>query len=185
VGGQVTAIGEPQSFDAEPLAAASLPAPDRKALLAFQEQTARLQRAVLGSVEAAKEAQKRLDSLEKALDNTAGADPGLTTEALTLEERLKQLQIELSGDEVLQKHNEPTPPSIVDRVQSIVFGHWTTTSAPTATHRRAYEIAAQQFAGLLERLRQLVEVDLKNLEDRSEAAGAPWTPGRVPRWTPG
>ena len=184
VDGQVTALAEPQSFAAEPLGSASLPAPDRAALLAFQKQTGKLQRAVLGSVEAAKEAQKRLDHLRKALDDTPAADPELAAQARALERRLKELQTELSGDRVVAKHNEPTPPSIVDRVQGIVGGHWVTTSAPTETHRRAYTIAAEQFAGVLERLRTLVEQDLAGLEDRAEASGAPWTPGRVPRWSP-
>jgi len=55
---------------------------------------------------------------------------------------------------------------------------------PTATHRQAYDLAAKDFAGALSRLTQLVEVDLKGLEDRAEQLGAPWTPGRVPRWKP-
>jgi hypothetical protein len=31
-------------------------------------------------------------------------------------------------------------------------------------------------------LHTLVEVDLTKLEKDMEAAGAPWTPGRVPEW---
>jgi len=31
-------------------------------------------------------------------------------------------------------------------------------------------------------LRQLIEVDLTRLEKQLEAAGAPWTPGRIPEW---
>jgi hypothetical protein len=34
----------------------------------------------------------------------------------------------------------------------------------------------------LEKLRQLVEKDLKKLEEEMEAVGAPWTPGRIPKW---
>jgi len=37
---------------------------------------------------------------------------------------------------------------------------------------------------VLSKLRTLVETDLAGLEAKAEAAGAPWTPGRVPRWTP-
>jgi hypothetical protein len=55
---------------------------------------------------------------------------------------------------------------------------------PTATHRKAYDLAAHDFAGVLARLTLIVEADLKALEDRAEALGAPWTPGRVPRWKP-
>ena len=65
----------------------------------------------------------------------------------------------------------------------IVFGHWSSTSAPTATHRKNYEIAETEFSAMLDDLRTLVEQDLVALEQRLEAAGAPWTPGRgIPRW---
>ena len=33
-----------------------------------------------------------------------------------------------------------------------------------------------------ESIAQLIEVDLARLEKQLEAAGAPWTPGRIPEW---
>jgi hypothetical protein len=182
VDGQVTALGETQTFVAEPVGVASLPAAERAAILEFQQQTARLQRAVLGAHEAAQETNKRIDHLKKALEDTPGADPKLASEARAIEARLKDLQVALDGDAVLRRHNEPTLPGIVERVQGIVYGHWQATTGPTATHRQAYAVAAEEFAPQLERLRALVDVELKALEERAETAGAPWTPGRVPRW---
>ncbi len=182
VDGTITPLGGPAEFSAEILGTASLPAPDRAKVLAFEQKTARLQRAVLGSVEMAKEAQKRLDGLKKALLETPSASPALLGQARQLELGLKDLQTSLSGDKVLAKYQEPVPPSIVDRVQGVVDGHWSTTSAPTGTHVRSYEVAAQEFAPVLEKLRILVETDLAGLEAKAEGAGAPWTPGRVPTW---
>ena len=44
-------------------------------------------------------------------------------------------------------------------------------------------MAAAGFETLLEEMRKLVDVDLKRIGERLEAAGAPWTPGRgMPRW---
>ncbi len=183
VDGEVTTLGEPHTFSTEALGTGSLPPPDRAALLAFQEKTGRLQRAVLGAVEAAGEAQKRLDHLKQALDDTPAADPALAAEARAIEGRLKDLEVALTGDEVVSGYNEPTPLSIVSRVQAIVSGHWTTTQAPTATHRRAYEIAGEEFGDALAKLQTLVD-DVQALEAKAEAAGAPWTPGRVPTWSP-
>ncbi|HEY4491913.1 MAG TPA: glycosyl hydrolase, partial [Acidobacteriota bacterium] len=179
----LTPIGESQSFQATALGTASLPATDRAALLEFQRKTAKLQRAVMGSVQILDETKKRLDHLKKALDDTPGADPKMSEEARLLALRLKDLQTALNGDPVRKKYNEPTPPAIADRVEQIVFGHWTTTAPATGTHRRNYDIAAEEFTTVLADLRKLMEVDLKSLEDRAEVAGAPWTPGRVPKWT--
>jgi photosystem II stability/assembly factor-like uncharacterized protein len=184
VGGKVTPLGDPQSFQALPIGTATLPAGDRAAVLAFERKTARLQRAVLGAVDAAGEAQKRLDHIEKALLDTPGADPKLGDDARAIESRLKDLLIGLSGDRTIASRSEPTPPSIVERVQGIVGGHWTSTANPTETERHAYDVAASQFGDLLEKLRALITGDLKRLEDAAESAGAPWTPGRVPTWKP-
>jgi hypothetical protein len=53
----------------------------------------------------------------------------------------------------------------------------------TATVRRGYEIAADGFEMLVEKMRATIEVDLKKLQSELEDAGAPWTPGRgVPVW---
>jgi len=34
---------------------------------------------------------------------------------------------------------------------------------------------------VLSRVRQIIDVDLKSLEQAAEAAGVPWTSGRIPR----
>ncbi len=183
VDGKLTPLGAPQKVETVPLGLASLPAENRSELLAFQRKTARLQRAVLGAGQAAEEAQKRLDHIKAALGNTPEASSILVDEARSLELRLKDLQIKLSGDRLLQRRNEPTPPAITDRVEGIVGGHWTSTSNATQTQREDYNIAAEEFAVALESLRTLIESDLVKLEEKLEQANAPWTPGRVPKWT--
>ncbi|HVT58794.1 MAG TPA: glycosyl hydrolase [Thermoanaerobaculia bacterium] len=182
VDGVETALGQPQSFVVEPIGEVSLPAKDRAAALAFQQKAARLQRAALGAVKAAEAAESRIALIEKALQDTPRADPKLRDEALGLERRLRDLREKLTGDKVMASHNEPTAPSVIERMQRSLS--WGTSAAATRTQEDAYSVASQSFAPLLEQLRQLVEVDLKRLEDQLESAGAPWTPGRVPRWQP-
>jgi hypothetical protein len=52
----------------------------------------------------------------------------------------------------------------------------------TDTHKQQYEIVAREFPGVLEKLRSVIEVDLRRVEEAAEAAGVPWTSGRVPKW---
>jgi photosystem II stability/assembly factor-like uncharacterized protein len=184
VDGIETPIGEAQAFTVQPVGTGGLGKEQRAELLAFQRKTASLQRAVLGSAKLVKETLERISVLKKALVDTTGADAKLYAQAGALEARLKDVGEELAGGTVRSHYNEPEPPSITERVSSIVSGHWSTTGMPTATHRKAYDLAAHDFTGVLARLTQIVEVDLKALEDRAESLGAPWTPGRVPRWKP-
>ncbi|HEX9166717.1 MAG TPA: sialidase family protein [Gemmatimonadales bacterium] len=184
VDGIVTPLGQPQTFRAEPVGQASLPPADRKALLTFQQQTARLQRAVLGSQQVVGQTRTQLQLLRRALDETPAADPALRQEVRSLEQRVADLATELSGDQTIESRSEPGPVAITDRVQNVIGGSWNSTSPTTGTHRRDYDIAAQAFGQWLPKLRQLVDVDLRALQQRAEAAGVPWTPGRVPEWKP-
>jgi hypothetical protein len=182
-GETVTPVGSPQAFDVVPLGTPSLPISDkdRKDTLELQRQTARLQRAVMGSVQVVREQRQRLDLIRRALMLTPPADQKLLDQVRDLDNRLRDIQVALAGDQVVGRYNEPTPPSIVERVQNVVGG-WSATGAATTTQRQGYEAAAEAFAPVLEKLRTLVETDIKALDDRLEAIGAPYTPGRVPRW---
>ncbi len=182
VDGVVTPLGEAQKLEAVALSAASLPAEDKRALLEFQQETAALQRAVLGSLRAVEETESRLDFIARAILQSPRADAALLQEARALEDRLHAIDVALSGDATIRSRSESTPPSIADRVDDVVSGHWTSTSAPTETQREACRIAGAAFEPVLEDLRRLLEDDLPALEAKLDDAGAPWTPGRIPRW---
>ena len=64
-------------------------------------------------------------------------------------------------------------------MQTVVYGHWSTTAAPTATQEKEVETAAAGIGTALETLRSIAK-DLSDLEAKAEALGAPWTPGRIP-----
>ncbi len=182
VDGIVTPLSDPQKVEAAALGTASLPAEDKRALLEFQQETAALQRAVLGSIRAVEETAGRLDYVARAILQSPRADAGLLPEARALEDRLQAIDVALSGDATLRSRSESTPPAIADRVDDVVSGHWTSTSAPTETQREACRIAGAAFEPVLENLRRLLEDDLPALEAKLDDAGAPWTPGRIPRW---
>lgn len=180
VEGKVTPLSEPLAFEAS--GAFPIPESDRRALLSFEQKTARLQRAVLGAIELSGEVKNRLALIKQALLDTPAADPSLSAEARDLEARLRSLSLSLDGDPVAAARQEGTVPSISDRVGYIVGVQWTCTTAPTQSSLEAYRLAADDFGGELAKLKALVEVDLKKLESKMEVLGAPWTPGRIPDW---
>jgi hypothetical protein len=177
-------LAGPESFAVVPLELATLPAADREAVFAFAARVARLQRAVRGSVKAIDEATERVAHLRRALLDTPAADPRMLAELERLDQELSELEVVLEGDDLRDTRWEPRPPSVADRVGQVADSLWYSTSAPTQTQLDGYRYAGEAFAPALERLRQLVEQRLEPLESALEAAGAPWTPGRIPRWTP-
>ncbi len=181
VDGVESTLGQPQSFDVYMLDGSATPR--SAAIVAFQQKTAKLQRAVLGANAAAGEAAARLAALQQALARTATPTDSLARRAMALEDTLRAVQELLSGDDTRARHSEPTPPSLLERLSDVTGGLWfSTLEDATNTQKHQYDVVASQFGAILARLRQFINVDLKQLEDAAEAAGAPWTPGRLPTW---
>jgi hypothetical protein len=117
------------------------------------------------------------------LHEVPAAEKDLGAVADSLEQRNREIQRALTGDKALQRRSENVPSSIDDRVSAVMEGERFSLSKPTQTHIDDYDIAAADFADQLAKLHVLVESNLSKIEKDMEAAGAPWTPGRVPLWS--
>jgi photosystem II stability/assembly factor-like uncharacterized protein len=182
VDGVMTPLGQPQEFQVVVEGQAGMSATDRAALVDFQQKVARLQRAVQGSLDAANALKPRLALIKRALLETPSAGDKLLDDAATLDKRTNEILRALRGDNALRARNINLPPAISERVGDIVGSQRMSTARPTQTQVNQYAAAAQEFETTLAQLRQLIEVDLARLEKQMEAAGAPWTPGRIPEW---
>jgi photosystem II stability/assembly factor-like uncharacterized protein len=182
VDGALTPIGPPQEFQVVVEGQENMSVSDRTALVEFQQKAVRLQRAVSGATQAANALRPRMTAIKRAIAETPSLPPRLYEDAMALEKRTNAILRSLSGDSAARQRNMNTPPSINDRVGYVVGAQRMSTARPTQTQQAQYTAAAHDFEGVLVQLRQLIEVDLARLEKQLEAAGAPWTPGRIPEW---
>ena len=181
VDGTVTELAGPQSFTVVADGRSELSPADRAVQEEFQRKVSRLYRAVSGAINTADDVDARLKQIRKALADTPSAD-SLTAAADAIQQRNNEILRALRGDIALAARSENVPTSINDRVNSIMEGERFAIARPTQTHMDGYAIAADEFAQQLSKLRSLIQVDLAKLEKDMEAAGAPWTPGRLPEW---
>jgi len=182
VDGVVTPLGQSQEFQVVVEGQDGMSPADRSALVEFQQKTARLQRAVSGAGDAANALKPRLAQIRRALLETPSAPAKLLDDASALDKRTNEVLRALRGDNAARQRNMNTPPSIGERVGYIAGAQRTSTARPTQTQLVQYAVAAEDFQTVLAQLRQLIEGDLARLEKEMEAAGAPWTPGRIPEW---
>ncbi len=181
VDGVETEVGSAQNFTVVADGALGVSPADHAAQEEFNRRVARLYRAVAGAISAGNEVESRLKAIRKALQDTPAAGP-LSAQADSIEKNNNVILRALRGDVAIAAHSENVPPSINDRVNYIMEAARFSITRPTQTQQDAYSIAAEEFAQQLAHLRSLVQTDLAKLEKDMEAAGAPWTPGRVPDW---
>jgi len=182
INGALTQLSAPQEFTVYAEGQSSMSEADRAALVEFQQKVSRLQGAVVGSLQTASQVKTRMGLIKRAIQETPAADGRLMDRAIALDRRTGDILRALSGDNNLRARSENTPPSIIERVGGIVGEQRLSTARPTQTQMDQYAAAAREFEQVLPQLRNLVEKDLAQLEKDLEAAGAPWTPGRIPDW---
>ena len=181
VDGEWRALGRSQSFDVVTAGTLTLAAADRQKLFTFQQKAQRLQRTLGGANGLAGETRTALASARRAIQETPGAGDNLMNEVVLLERRVNEILKSLNGDRTLAARYENPPPSIASRVSTVAASLRMANARPTPTQIAQFEIAAAEFETVLRDLRQLVEVDLPKLRRAMDAAGAPWTSGRIPQ----
>ena len=183
VGGVVTELGGAQTFKVATEGASGMSAADRTAQEQFMSRVTRLYRAVSGALHTAEDVESRVKAIRGALKEAPAVEKQLGAVADGIEQRNREILRALRGDVEMAKRSEPIASSISDRVGSVMDGERFSLAKPTQSHVDSYNIAAGEFAEQVGKLHTLVEVDLTKLEKDMEAAGAPWTPGRVPEWS--
>jgi len=178
IDGVVTDVAGPVDFEVARVFEGTLEGTPPTDTAAFMREVAALYRGVSAASQAANLGFTTIENLENALARST-VDPGtLDSELETLKQRLYDLDMALSGNRSMRSLGEPRTPTVAGRLRIATMSDGQSDYGPTATHRRAFAIAAEEFATIEPELRTLLEVDLPALEAKMEAAGVPWTPGR-------
>jgi photosystem II stability/assembly factor-like uncharacterized protein len=179
VDGEITELAGPEPFECKALGLASLPASDKATVLAFQNEISDLRRVVLGTNNYVRELSAKLDLMDVAAKGSTVVQESILTDIRKVKMAIAEINRSLRGDGSLASRSYPTSPSVIDRIESVVYGLWESSSTPTETMRQSLKIAEDQFGELYDRIKNISETDIAALEAKLEEAGAPYTPGRL------
>ncbi|MEJ2186018.1 MAG: glycosyl hydrolase, partial [Gemmatimonadota bacterium] len=179
VDGVVSHLVDPVAFKVVPLNNATLAAQDKAALLAFQKQAGELMGRIRAAGAELSEAANRLRYIRAAIPLTPAAPDSLLAEARALQQRVDDLDIKLNGDRSVARRQFETPPSISQRISSVVYASYSATSAPGGAQKEQVRIAADEFQPVHAAIVKLLS-DLDAFEARLKQMGAPYTPGQPP-----
>ena len=164
-------------FKLNTLGGITLPAADRKALVQFQREAQDLQRRVFAFSGMLDELSGRVRHLVKAAEKSRLEHQDVAVIFERIESKTRQIRTAFYGDRDALRLDRPTKLTIANRVDWLTGDMWRSTSGPTQMQRDALQIANEALQPLMVEIRQLMDVELKNLEQKLGAAGAPFSPG--------
>jgi hypothetical protein len=101
----------------------------------------------------------------------------MDTELHAIKQELFDIESILNGNQSKAEIGALEPHTILERLQVAGFGSAYSTYGPTATQRRSFAIATEEYESIRDRLNTLVTERIPDFERRLQSAGAPWTPG--------
>lgn len=179
--GLIEELAGPVQFTAKVLENTTLPGVNRGEMVAFHRQVAELRRVSDGAQRFAKEMNNKNENMRQALHYVPDAPEALGKKLKDIAEQLREIDFRFNGTSPKASSEEipPEPASINHRMDAMLAGTWSSTSAPTQTMRNNYEIVRETLPEIIDQLSK-IDNDLKTVATQLEEMKAPWTPGRLP-----
>lgn len=182
--GQEKELVAPVSFTCRKLNLNSLPAENYPEVVEFGKKLTRLSAAVNGTNQLTNEMIAKLEAIKQAIYSTPEASENLMGKARSIADQLEEIRFKMEGLKAKASYEEipPVEVPIMERLGNLVYGRYGSTASITGSERADLQILEEEFPEVLNRLKQLVEKDIPEVEQALNQIQAPWTPGRLPVW---
>ena len=177
--GVLTSMVSPTSFTVKALDNTVMPAKDRASKVAFQRKVSTFQGKIQASQRMLSEAENKIKYVKEAIKLVEQPIDVLSNSVRNIELKIKEISIKLNGDPLKNRLDIQQLPTPSNRVRIIVNEQKYSTASPTQTHLESFDIAKEEFGPINEQIIALLKVDIKELEEKLKAIGAPYTPGRL------
>ena len=177
VGGNITQLVEPKKFSVTLLDNTVLPAEDRNEKVKFQREVSKMRGEISSYSNILSEINNKIRYFEVAIMRLEKPLGDLLPEFNEIKEESKVINTMFYGDNVKRRLDIQQIPTASSRVGIISSEQKYSTSSPTKTHLKSFEIAKEEFLPIIPKIDLLVD-RVKKLEDKMKTLGAPYTPGR-------
>lgn len=177
-------ISGPVNFTAKILENNTLPAESREELVAFQKNANELTRSILGAEVFLEDLMKRTETLKQVIMKTPEASFDLLQETDKISKKLKDISLKFNRDSKYPsaEENPPSNPTFMDRLGVLSYTHWRSSANVTNNERTAYKILVEEFPPVLNELKNILNSEIKPMEEKLEMLKAPYTEGRIPEF---
>lgn len=172
-------ISKPISFSVISLESSSMPALNRTEKVNFQRAVSMLEGKMLESANILSEAKSKIKYFKEAIKIVEAPLGELSVLIKSVENKIKDISIRFYGNTIKSKLDIEQIPTAYSRLTSILYEQKYSTSAPTNTHIESFEIANEEFTTIYIEVKNLVKIDIKEIENKLKIIEAPHTPGRL------
>ncbi len=178
----VTEIVPKQTFRVKTLSSPYISEEAKVELAEFQTEVNKIRRVAHAYSRILNETNNKINLIRVAVDSSPESDIELRKQAKDLQQKIDKIKLAFYGNNSKTSRNKNIPPTVLNRIETIVYSQWRSSGPPTQTQKRSLELAKSEFTPLYSQLKDIINNDLKDIEIKLEKINAPYTPGRFPEW---
>jgi hypothetical protein len=178
-GSDFTKLVNPVSFNVKALKITSMPAADRDSKVVFQRNVSQLEGEMLSAAQMLGDASNKIKYFKEAIKLVEAPYDELSKLIFNTDSKIKSINTSLYGNSLKSKLDIVETPTAYSRLMSILYEQKYSTSSPTLTHLESFEIAKEEFTPIFNQIKNLLKVDIKEIENKLKILNAPFTPGRL------
>ncbi|MEM9836740.1 MAG: glycosyl hydrolase [Bacteroidota bacterium] len=177
VGGKITQLAGPVSFEVKPLHEPTLPGASPEEYLAYHEEIMKVQAKMASVQEAFDQAEKKVMAMETALSRANVAPGALNEQLYALQDELKAIDAMMYGSDSRGEVGEKDAPTVGNHFFAGYRGLGTT-YGPTENHKRSLGIASKMLDVEGPKLMKLLNETIPAMMKQLETVGAPYILGQ-------
>jgi photosystem II stability/assembly factor-like uncharacterized protein len=174
INGDVTELAGPMEFELVRLYPGALAGGDPAENEEFYLQLAKVFKEVGATDWALKEAMKKAEAMQRALQRSNVKPGDIDKDLYDLQQRLYALDERLNGNRSMQEIGEKTSPTVKSRLGAVRMGHMNNTYGPTATQRKTLDIAQNEFEAIRKEMEEVQKTIIPAIEKKLIEADAPY-----------
>ena len=178
-GSEFKKLSNPLFFNVVALNNTSMPALDRAEKVIFQRKVSSLEGDMLSAAKMLGDASNKIRYFKEAIKLVEAPYDELSKLIFNTDSKIKSINTSFYGNPLKSKLDIQEVPTAYGRLMSLLYEQKYSTSSPTNTHLESFEIAEEEFTPIFNKIKNILEVDIKEIENKLKIIKAPYTPGRL------
>ena len=179
--GKIDTLSQNNVFNLIPLNLTTLPAANKDELASYMKEVVDIYRKSTMAQSEVNELLLKIRNLKQLANSTPGVSTGLFKEIEETEKKLTDLKWIFEGQKPPASSEErwPQPVPLNDRLYFLTYTHYNTTAPVTAAEKDALNILKKKIPEIIEKIKQIKNINVVNIEKELNKIGAGWSPGRI------
>ncbi len=182
--GKIIELADTIDFLVKKLENSSLPTNKPNEIYQFQKQVVEIVKSVRATEQFTQNLVERVEYLKQTVYQNPNFDIQTFAKLQHISDKLDDILFLFNGIKAKASQEEVPPQNVPinERLNYLIWTHWSSSSDLLTTEKNIYKILMEEFPPILSEVKKIYFDEILKIEQQFDKIGIPWSPGRIPQF---